>query len=178
MNIGNRENISAINEYETQLSGLYEEYYDKIARYVYAHIGNKEEAEDIAGEVFLKALKSLKSYREQGVPMQRWLFRIAHNLIVDYLRKMDKRRTVPIDSVALLAIDNPADTAEKNIEFERVIEAMKQLTTEQREVINLRFFGELTSKEVSGILGKSDGAVREMQRAAIEKLRGIMGVER
>jgi len=178
MNIGNRKNISTINEYETRLSGLYEEYYDKIARYVYVHIGNKEEAEDIAGEVFLKALKSLKSYREQGVPMQGWLFRIAHNLTIDYLRKMDKRRTVPIDSVVLRANGNPVDIAEINIDFERVTEAVKQLTTEQREVINLRFFGGLTSKEVGGVLGKSDGAVREMQRAAIEKLRGIMGVER
>lgn len=178
MNIGNRKNISTINEYETRLSGLYEEYYDKIARYVYVRISNKEEAEDIAGEVFLKALQSLKSYREQGVPMQGWLFRIAHNLTVDYLRKMDKRRIVPIDSVVLQGNDNPANTAEKEIEFERVTEAMKQLTTEQREVINLRFFGGLTSKEVGGVLGKSDGAVREMQRAAIEKLRGIMGVER
>ena len=178
MNIGNRKNISTINEYETRLSDLYEEYYDKIARYVYVHISNKEEAEDIAGEVFLKALQSLKSYREQGVPMQGWLFRIAHNLTVDYLRKMNKRRTVPIDSVVLQGNDNPANTAEKNIEFERVSEAMQELTTEQREVINLRFFGGLTSKEVGGVLGKSDGAVREMQRAAIEKLRGIMGVER
>jgi RNA polymerase sigma-70 factor (ECF subfamily) len=55
---------------------------------------------------------------------------------------------------------------------------MKRLTTEQAQVINLRFFGGLTSKEVGGILGKSDGAVREMQRAAIEKLRGIMGAEK
>ena len=171
MNIGNRKNISTINEYETRLSDLYEEYYDKIARYVYVHIDNKEEAEDIAGEVFLKALQSLESYREQGV-------RIAHTLTVDYLRKMNKRRTVPIDSVVLQGNDNPANTAEKNIEFERVSEAMQELTTEQREVINLRFFGGLTSKEVGGVLGKSDGAVREMQRAAIEKLRGIMGVER
>jgi RNA polymerase sigma-70 factor (ECF subfamily) len=178
MNIGNRKNISTINEYEIRLAGLYEEYYDKIARYVYVHIGNKEEAEDIAGEVFLRALKSLKLYREQGVPMQGWLFRIAHNLTIDYLRKMDKRRTVPIDSVVLRANGDPVDTAERNIEFERVTEAMKQLTTEQREVINLRFFGGLTSKEVGGVLGKSDGAVREMQRAAIEKVRGIMGVER
>lgn len=178
MNIGNRKNISRINEYETRLSDLYEEYYDKIARYVHVHISNKEEAEDIAGEVFLKALESLKSYREQGVPMQGWLFRIAHNLTVDYLRKMNKRRTVPIDSVVLQGNDNPANTAEKNIEFERVTKAMKKLTTEQREVINLRFFGGLNSKEVGGVLGKSDGAVREMQRAAIEKLRGIMGVER
>jgi len=110
--------------------------------------------------------------------MQGWLFRIAHNLTVDYLRKMNRRRTVPIDSVVLQANDNPANTAEKNIEFERVTEAMRKLTTEQREVINLRFFGGLTSKEVGGVLGKSDGAVREMQRAAMEKLRGIMGVER
>jgi len=178
MNKGNRKNVSTIDEYEIRLASLYEEYYDKIARYVYVHIGNKEEAEDIAGEVFLRALKSLKSYREQGVPMQGWLFRIAHNLTIDYLRKMDKRSTVPIDSVVLQGNDNPADTAERNIEFARVTEAMKQLTTEQREVINLRFFGGLTSKEVGGVLGKSDGAVREMQRAAIEKLRVIMRVER
>jgi RNA polymerase sigma-70 factor (ECF subfamily) len=178
MNKGNHKNVSTIDEYEIRLTGLYEEYYDKIARYVYVHIGDREEAEDIAGEVFLKALKSLKSYREQGVPMQGWLFRIAHNLTVDYLRKMDKRRSAPIDSVVLLGNDDPVDTAEKNIEFERVTEAMKQLTTEQREVITLRFFGGFTSKEVGGILGKGDGAVREMQRAAIEKLRGTMGVQK
>jgi RNA polymerase sigma-70 factor (ECF subfamily) len=178
MNIGSIKNRSTIDEYENRLAGLYEEYYDKLAHYVYMRIGNKEEAEDIAGEVFLKALKSLKSYKEQGIPMQGWLFRIAHNLTVDYIRKADKRRTVPIDSVILTGEDNPVDAAEKNIEFERVTEAMKELTIEQREVINLRFFGGLTSKEVGNILSKSDGAVREMQRAAIEKIRGIMGVER
>ena len=178
MNIDNIKNRSTIDEYENRLAGLYEEYYDKLAHYVYVHIGNKEEAEDIAGEVFLKALKSLKSYKEQGIPMQGWLFRIAHNLTVDYIRKADKRRTVPMDSVILIGEDNPVDAAEKNIEFEQVTEAMKQLTTEQREVINLRFFGGFTSKEVGDILSKSDGAVREMQRAAIEKIRGIMGVER
>jgi len=177
MNTGNSENISATKEYETRLAGLYEEYYDKIARYVYVHIGSREEAEDIAGEVFLKALMSLKSYREQGVPMQAWLFRIAHNLTVDHIRKMSKHTTVQIDLAGLPADDSPIDGAEKRMEFERVTEAMSQLTVEQKEVINLRFFGELTSKEVSGILGKSDGAVREMQRAAIEKLRAVMGVE-
>jgi len=178
MNTGNSKNRSTIDEYESRLASLYEEYYDKLAHYVYVHIGNKEEAEDIAGEVFLRALKSLKSYKEQGIPMQGWLFRIAHNLTVDYIRKANKRRTVPMDSVILTGEDNPVDAAEKNIEFERVTEAMKQLTIEQREVINLRFFGGLTSKEAGDVLSKSDSAVREMQRAAIEKIRGIMGVER
>lgn len=160
--------------YESALSSRYEEYYDKIARYVYLRIGNKAEAEDIAGEVFLKALKSLKSYKEHGVPMQAWLFRIAHNLTVDYFRKMQKRRTVPIDNIQIESGMDPVKKAEENAEIERVQKAMEQLTQEQREVLRLRFFSELTSKETGQVMHKSHGAVREMQRAAIEKLRNIL----
>jgi len=174
----NCETVRTIREYESRLTSLYEEYYDKLVRYVYVHISDREEAEDIAGEVFLNALQALRSGQEQGMPTQWWLFRIAHNLTVDYLRRTSKRRLVPADSVVLLGDDDPADTAEKNIEFERIAEAMKHLTIEQREVISLRFFWGLTSKEVGSALGKSDGAVREMQRAALERLRGIMGVQR
>ena len=159
---------------EAKLASLYEEYYDKIARYAYARIGNKTEAEDIAGEVFLKALESLGSYKERGVPMQAWLFKIAHNLVVDHLRKTGKYKTVPIDTVIVQADMNPVTAAERNIELERVTKAMAQLTREQREVLRLRFFGGLTSKEAGSILSKSDGAIREMQRAAIEKLRRLL----
>ncbi len=168
-------NAPTIKEYEDKLASLYEEYYDRIAHYVFVRIGNKAEAEDIAGEVFLKALKNLKSYREQGVPMQGWLFRIAHNMMVDYLRKAEKQKTVPLDSIVIMDDSDPADSAEKNIELERVKRAMTQLTDEQQEVINLRFFGGLTSKEVGTVMNKNDGAVREMQRAAMERLRGILG---
>ena len=159
---------------EARLASLYEEYYDKIARYVYVRIGTKTEAEDLAGEVFLKALESLKSYKERGIPMQAWLFRIAHNLVVDHLRKASKRKTVPIDTVQIESDANVVTLAEKNIELERVNRAMEQLTREQKEVLGLRFFGGLTSKETGSILTKSDGAVREMQRAAIEKLRKML----
>lgn len=159
---------------EVVLASLYEEYYDKIARYVYVHIGDRTEAEDIAGEVFLKALESLKSYQERGIPMQSWLFRIAHNMVVDHLRKAAKRKTVPIDTVQIEGGTDPMTVAERNIEMERVARAMEQITKEQREVLRLRFFGGLTSKEAGGILNKSDGAVREMQRAAIENLRKLL----
>ena len=159
---------------EAKLASLYEEYYDKIARYAYVRIGDKTEAEDLAGEVFVKALDSLESYKERGVPMQAWLFRIAHNLVVDHLRKATKRKTVPIDTVQVEADVDPVTLAEKNIELERVTKAMEQLTREQREVLGLRFFGGLTSKETGSILNKSDGSIREMQRAAIEKLRRLL----
>lgn len=170
---GNRK-TEATKHKEAELASLYEEYYDKIAHYAYVRIGTRPEAEDIAGEVFLKALESLKSYKERGIPMQAWLFRIAHNLVVDHWRKTTKHKKVPIDTVQVEADVNPVTVAEKNIELERVTKAMEQLTREQREVIGLRFFGGLTSRETGDILNKSDGAVREMQRAAIAKLRGLL----
>ena len=162
---------------ESQLASLYEGCYDSIARYAYARIGNRADAEDLAGEVFLKALESLKSYKERGVPMKAWLFRIAHNLVVDYLRKMTKRKTVSIDTAQIESSANPLTIAEKNIELDRVSKAMEQLTAGQRQVLSLRFFAGLTSKEAGHVMGKSDGAVREMQRAAIEKLRKLLAID-
>ena len=70
--------------------------------------------------------------------------------------------------------ENPQAVAEKNIELEQVKKAMEYLTQDQREVLNLRFFGGLSSREAGRLLKKSDGAVREMQRAAIEKLRNLL----
>jgi RNA polymerase sigma-70 factor (ECF subfamily) len=163
--------------HEAELAGLYTEYYDKIAHYASCHIGSKTDAEDIAGEVFLKALESLGSYEKRGIPMQAWLFKIAHNLVVDYLRKMSRRKTVDIENIKIASDESPETTAEVNIEIERVKKAMEQLTREQREVLSLRFFGELTSKETAAIMGKSDGAVREMQRAATSKLRILLVTE-
>jgi RNA polymerase sigma-70 factor (ECF subfamily) len=159
---------------EATLAALYDEYYDKIARYVFVRLGNRTEAEDITGEVFLKALESLGSYKERGVPMQAWLFKIAHNLVVDYFRKSAKRKTVPVDTVQVVDEMDPQAVAETNIEFARVSNAMEQLTPSQRQVLQLRFFGELTSEEVGRIMNKSDGAVRELQSAAIKSLRKML----
>ena len=162
-------------EKEARLAGLYEEYYDRIANYVFARIGDKNEAEDIASEVFLKALDSLSSYQERGLPMQAWLFKIAHNMVVDYLRKASKNRTVSIDSVVIEDHTDPAEQAEQNIKMEAVRKAMEKLSPDQREVLQLRFLGGLSCKETAAAMGKNDGAVREMQRSALEKLKGLLG---
>ncbi len=159
---------------EATLAALYDEYYDKIARYIFVRIGDRAEAEDLAGEVFLKALQSLDSYKERGIPMQAWLFKIAHNLVVDYLRKASKRKTVPIDTVQIVTEQDPQTIVETRMELARVARALDQLIPAQRKVIELRFFGELTSEEAGRILNKSSGAVREMQSAAIRQLRKLL----
>ena len=169
-----KKNIDEQREKEDRLAGLYDDYFDRIARYIYLRLGDWHEAEDLAGDVFVKALESLKSYKERGIPMQAWLFRIAHNVSVDRSRRKGRITTVPIDTVPIAAREDPVATTEKSLEMERVNEAMQELTPEQREVVRLRFFGGLSSKEVGAMLKKSDGAVREMQRAAVEKLRGLL----
>jgi RNA polymerase sigma-70 factor (ECF subfamily) len=162
---------------EAQLAELYEEYYDRITRYAYVHIGDRNDAEDIAGETFLRALKTLDSYQERGVPMQAWLFKIAHNLIVDYLRKKTKIKIQAIDITPLADDEDPTVMVEKKVQLEKVKKAMINLTDDQREVIGLRFLGGMTSREVAQVMNKNDGAVREMQRAAIERLRNILADE-
>ncbi len=156
------------------LTNLYEEYYDRMVRYIFVRIRDQTEAEDLAGEVFLKALKSLNSYRGRGEQMRVWLFKIAHNVVIDHVRKMSKRKTVPLNDMEIPDRLSVEETVETRLQVERLSEALEQLTPSQREVIGLRFFAGLSSAEVGEISGKSGAAVREMQRAAIEKLRKLI----
>jgi RNA polymerase sigma-70 factor (ECF subfamily) len=158
------------------IGSLYEQYYDSIVRYIFIRINDQSEAENLGGDVFLKALQSLDSYRGRTEQMRGWLFKIAHNLVVDYLRKMSKRKAVSLSDVEIRDRVSTEETVEAKLEVERLSNALKQLTPAQREVIGLRFFAGLSSAEVSRILGKSSGAVREMQRAAVETLRKQMYV--
>ena len=87
---------------------------------------------------------------------------------------MTEFRTVPIETVEIKSEADPQSSAEMNIEMQRVAKVMGQLTEDQTEVVRLRFFGGLTAGEVGDRLDKSAGAVREMQRSALEKLRQIL----
>ncbi|UCG83116.1 MAG: sigma-70 family RNA polymerase sigma factor [Dehalococcoidia bacterium] len=162
---------------EAQLASLYESCYDRISRYAFVRLGDQAEAEDLAGEVFLKALESLDSYKERGVPMQAWLFKIAHNLIVDHFRKSAKQKTVSIDTVNVKTESDPEEQAMAELEIARVMNALGRLTESQQKVIELRVFGEMTSEEAGHILNKRAGTVRELQSAAIRALRNLLNEE-
>ena len=159
---------------------LYEDYYDRIFRYVSFKTGNSLEAEDITAEVFVKMLESIDSFRWQGYQFSSWLFRIAHNLVVDHFRKRGRRHIVALD-------DAPAAATEYNPDLDRkldvdmsmvpVQEAMKDLTDLQREVISLRFAAGLSVAETARAVGKKDNAVKALQHAGIKKLRGILSAE-
>ncbi len=156
------------------IASLYGDYYDKIVRYIFIRISNRSEAENLGGEVFLRALRSLGSYRGSKLQMPAWLFSIARNLVIDYQRKTNKQKYVSIDEVEIADSYSVEQAVETKSEVARLSKALKQVTPAQREVIGLRFFAGMSSAETGEILGKSGGAVREMQRAAIETLRKHM----
>ncbi|GAI42433.1 unnamed protein product [marine sediment metagenome] len=154
---------------------LYEEHFDKIYRYVTLKIGNETEAEDMTQQVFLNALQSISSFKWKGIPFSAWLFRIAHNQVVDYWRSK-KRTTVPLDESLVSNDNNPQLLTEQKLDIEQLILATKQLTELQRDVISLRFAGELSIAQVAKAMGKSQGAVKALQHSAIVALRKTLRV--
>ncbi|MDD5590690.1 MAG: sigma-70 family RNA polymerase sigma factor [Dehalococcoidales bacterium] len=150
---------------------LYEKYFDKIYRYVSLKIGDRMEAEDITQQVFLKAIKSISSFKWKGFPFSSWLFRIAHNQVVDYLRKKTKRETVALDETLLASDDDPQLAFERKLNIEQLAMATKKLTPAQQEVISLRFAGDLPIAQVAKAMGRSEGAIKALQHSAVLALR-------
>jgi RNA polymerase sigma-70 factor (ECF subfamily) len=163
----------AQNRDQEAFAQLYEEHFDRIYRYLALRIGNEMEAEDMTQQVFLNALQSISSFRWKGIPFSAWLYRIAHNQAVDYLRRK-KRTAVPLDE-SLATSDNPPQrVAERKLDIEQLLQATKKLTEAQREVISLRFTSELSIAEVARVMGRSQGAVKALQHSAIVALRKVL----
>ena len=153
---------------------LYEEHFDKIYRYLVFKIGDEMEAEDLTQQVFLNALRSISSFKWKGVSFSAWLYRIAHNQAIDFLRRKTKRIAVPLDESLVAGDSDPQLTAEERLDVEQLISATRQLTGMQREVLALRFAGELSVAEVAKAMGKSQGAVKALQHSAIVALRKVL----
>jgi RNA polymerase sigma-70 factor (ECF subfamily) len=153
---------------------LYEEHFDRIYRYLILRVGKKVEAEDMTQQVFVKAYQSIHSFKWKGAPFSAWLFRIAHNLVIDHARKAKKRLTVPLEESSVSSDSNPQLETERRLEIERLVSATRRLTDAQREVISLRFAGGLSIAEVAKAISKSQGAVKALQHSAIVSLRKIL----
>jgi len=162
------------------LTQIYEENFDRIYRYIVVKIGDRTEAEDMTQQVFLKVLQSISSYKWRGMPFASWLYRIAHNQIVDYLRRKSRRATVPLDDSCVGGGGGDLTRrAEQKLQIEEIAAAARRLTRAQQEVISLRFAGELSIAETARAMGRSVGAVKALQHSAIAALRLVLaaGVE-
>ena len=159
------------------LAQLFEAHFNSLYRYIVFKVGNRADAEDLTQQTFLKALESIGSYKWRGLPFSSWLFRIAHNQTVDYFRKKNKEKNIPLDETRTLASDDPSKLAEHRLTMAYLATACQQLSKAQREVIYLRFGSELSIAETSKVMGKREGAIKVLQHEAVKKLRQIFAAE-
>lgn len=152
---------------------LYRAYLGPIYGYCYQRLGDVAAAEDATQQVFIQALTRLHTCRDES--FRSWLFSIARNLTIDLHRA--RRRDAPLEAGSEFASDgaSPEDLAIHADMSARLHQALQGLSPEHRDVITLRFSG-VTSHETAQILRSTDGAVRQMQHRALERLRELMGL--
>ncbi len=148
---------------------LYEQFLDKIYRYAYYQVKDRMTAEDITETVFMKAWKQIATCKGRGDTFSAWLYRIAHNQIVDTLKSGKALQTIDLDDISNL--DSPDLTVDLNDETEELAEMIAELPEGQRQVLVLKFIEGLNNTEISHILNKSEQAIRILQMRALTRMR-------
>lgn len=153
---------------------LYDTHIDSVYRYVLYRVREPSDAEDLASEVFTRAFANIHRYRWQGKSFLAWLYTIARNAVTD--RRRRERPMVDLDSAYGVAEEGPTahDRAVHGEEVLALKGAVKYLTTEQQQVLSLRFEANLSSRQVAKLLGKNEGAIRALQFRALGRLRKIL----
>jgi RNA polymerase sigma-70 factor (ECF subfamily) len=162
---------------DTQAFGdLYERYAPRVFRYLYAHLDNRLDAEDLTEEVFLRVWKSLGGYQEQGVPFLAFLFRVARNALIDHYRRSGKNLAeTPIEDMQLREPGvGPVEAVTALLEHQQLRAMLEELREDYRTVLVLRFLSELSPEETARAMGRSAGAVRVLQHRALAALRSMM----
>ena len=155
---------------------LYRRYLDRVYGYCFYLLGDHHDAEDATERTFMAALAAIDSYRDEGSTFRSWLFRIAHNQLVNALRSRGRRRARSLDGVAEPIADvDPAGVVGIAEESRRLRRALEALPDDRRQVVILRFVDGLSAREIGAVLGRSEGAVRVLQHRALRQLAGILG---
>ncbi len=172
----NEEHIvqKAINGDREAFTRLYDMHFDRIYRYIYVRVYSQAEAEDLTQDVFIKAYGAIKSYKWRDLPFPAWLFKIAHNRIIDHVRKTSKEKKASLDEAGAISSGDPVQMTEQNFEVFQLKQALQRLPDAQREVATLRFISELSITEVAVALGKSEGTVKALQFNAVASLRKLL----
>ena len=153
---------------------LYEAHAPAIFRYLYIHLDSQMDAEDLTGEVFLKAWQSLPKYTERGVPFLAFLFRIARNALVDHYRqsnRLQNKDPEEMDGYRMEGTSEPIDVVGSQIEHQKILRRLHRLRPDYQSVLTLRFISELSPEETAQVMKRSVGAIRVLQHRALAALR-------
>ena len=161
--------IAAAQADPARFEDLYDRYVHRVYGFVSRRVGNRAEAEDITSAVFEQALSSLPRFEWRGVPFAAWLIRIAANALADHWRRAAREAGEPSPEAVPHAGEMAA--VERRAMLFQLVERLPDL---QRRVIEQRFGEEKSIREIAAALGRSEGAVKQLQLRALENLRKEM----
>ena len=168
-----RDRIAAAQADPAEFASIYRAYLDRVYRYLRLRVGDDESAADLTQQVFLKAMRSLPSYQERGLPFAAWLFRIARNQAVDAARS--RRDVVSLDLLPDIpspsGSSDPESAAIRREALGRLRDLIAGLDPDERELLALRFAGGLSSREIAPLVGKGEEAVKKRLTRCLRKLK-------
>lgn len=167
-----RSRIEAAQKDPARFADLYDMYFDRIYAFVAGRVRNRSEAQDITAEVFHQALANLKKYEWRGVPFSAWLYRIAVNAMNDHHQRASRERG---DVSASAHVEPNAREIEQVEERATLYRLVDSLPPDQRRVVVMRFSEERSISEVAKEMGKSEGAIKQLQWRAMQTLRARVG---
>jgi RNA polymerase sigma-70 factor (ECF subfamily) len=178
--------IEAAQSDPARFADVYENYFELVYAYVARRVRNRDEAEDLTAEVFRKALASLPRFKWRGAPFAAWLFRIARNMIADRAKRLGRETAVGNSQTSLsvglaprrqrseLSSRAPRSQQIELEDSERralLFRLVDELAEDQRRVLVMRFAEEKSIRDIAEAIGRSAGAVKQLQFRALENLR-------
>jgi RNA polymerase sigma-70 factor, ECF subfamily len=162
---GDREAFGEL--YERLAPGLYRYFYHRTNR-------SAEVAEDLTEDVFVKIMGRLDRYEDRGLPFTAWVYQVARNLAVDYVRRQPPHGAVSMDSAPELVEPSREGTIEQALHGCDLDEVLAALTAAQREVLTLRFLQDLSVRETAQVLGRTEDAIKKLQERGLAQSRRVL----
>jgi len=163
--------IEAAQKDPRRFAELYERHFDRVYAYIARRVRDRATAEDLTADVFHQALKNLPRFEWRGVPFAAWLYRIAANAIADRAKRFARESSDPVPEPVSPAADPDWEASERRGQLFRLV---RELPEDQRSVLVQRFGEEKSIREIAAGLGRSEGAVKQLQFRALEALRARM----
>ncbi len=152
---------------------LYERYVGRIYSYVYYRTGNHHDAEDLTARVFFRAIRSIGSYQDRGLPISAWLYRIAHNLVANWHRDKSRRPEILLDEglAQYHSQEHPEVTLLQNEERDALVKLISKLPPDRQQLLVLKFVDHLSNSDIGQIMGRTEGAVKSLYHRTLLSLR-------
>lgn len=154
---------------------LYEQFYEKIYRFLLFKTGNVHEAEDLTEQTFLQVIEKITTVRKNN-SFPAWLIRIANNNFLNSLKDKNRIKLQEIEEEKQVVVtkNDPKDIIDTKMLNQDLYQAIQQLTEDQQKVIILKFISGMTNKEIGKILGKREGSVKSLQTRALVSLSKLL----